>query len=220
VLSGGVAENEVKVTKAHWRKVYGRIWRETLQEIRWDSAVRILRDVLIAAALAAAAWFSTHQIVWTAAVPIGVIATLAMGTFAWKLVTLPPRIVAEHDAALATIKAKLETEESKKALRIELAGFVQEGEALMVRCRDPNDTGLKDDANAWARRVEGRLAEILDVSYIPRFRSATGAPSNIMGNGAGNPNGEYWRGIMIRVFRLQEFIREGTSPGRAAPVML
>lgn len=72
---------------------------------------------------------------------------------------------------------------------------------------------LHDDANAWGARVEDRIVELLDASYVSRFRSNVGAPSNVIVGPGSAEHGSYWRGIRNRVFRLQEFTREISAPG-------
>lgn len=140
--------------------------------------------------------------------------------FAIRMLTEQSAIWRTDQETIAELRNALDLSEKRRAIRLEFAQFIQEGEALMGRCRDPEDDSLHDEADVWATRVEQRMVELLDASYIPRFRSATGTPSNVIVGPGSDEHGGYWSGIRNRVFRLQEFIREMVAPNAHHPSVL
>jgi len=140
--------------------------------------------------------------------------------FLAKLAAVPADMAQEDARKITQLETNINAANQHKNIRLVLAGFVHEGEVLMARCRNPDDETLHEEANAWAVRVEQKLAELLDESYIPRFRSATGTPSNIIIGPGAAEHGAYWSGVRNRVFRLQEFIRETVHPGQPQPPAL
>ena len=134
----------VAITGKHWREVYGRIWSETLDEIRWDRLSRILRDVLVAVIAVWLAWQSTHRLVLTGSITVAVIVFLGVGVFLWKIVTVPPRMAAEHEAEVTRLTTLLETSRPRRDKTIsEALCYVQFG--VWGRVVNDEGGGIRDD---------------------------------------------------------------------------
>jgi hypothetical protein len=82
--------------------------------------------------------------------------------------------------------------------------LIAEGQALMQECANQNvpTTAAQD----WANRVEQFLTT-LGPWYVNRFRSDAGIMPGINLAGPAERNG-LWRGISVRVIRLNEFAAE------------
>ncbi|MGA3325808.1 MAG: hypothetical protein ABSF45_15150 [Terriglobia bacterium] len=88
-----------------------------------------------------------------------------------------------------------------------LTQYIEQGQELIRRCRTQQELVPPADAQAWATQVEQSIEQILDASYISRFRSSVGMPMRAA----------YWPNLdnrqvdgfcYVRVYRLQEFVDE------------
>jgi hypothetical protein len=203
LVHSGVAE----ITSEHWRKVYGRIWREIRQDVRLDSPVRVLRELLVPILTGVIAALTTHSVAWTALASLVALIVLAIGAFAWKLVTVPPRMLAEHETEIAALQALQDSAGKRRATREALGDLLSEGHALIARCSDETTPAPQDEANDWSARVEAVFRGRLDESYVARFHDESGLPLTATSIYSA-PHRNLWSAISSRNARLQEFIRE------------
>ena len=112
----------------------------------------------------------------------------------------------------ARIKAENEINirRNRKNIRVALGGFLTEGQALMSRCDDVTTPPPNEDADSWGQKVEVFLLDNFDESYVARFRDGTGVPlaARVSREQPSLPHVNLWSALRIRVFRLQEFIKE------------
>jgi hypothetical protein len=75
-------------------------------------------------------------------------------------------------AARNRAREQLETRQSQRAIRERLAAFVDEGEALKLRCLNADAPAPVAQVNDWTKRVEDVLRQQLGSAYVTTFRSA------------------------------------------------
>jgi hypothetical protein len=107
------------------------------------------------------------------------------------------------------LNAEIEgNKDNRKNLRNYLAEFHHEGQSLMTRCID-KDSQPQIDSDNWAKKVETFLINNLDTSYVTRFRDDSNTTPMMPGGMTfGSPNLGLYRGLRVRVTRLNEFIKE------------
>jgi hypothetical protein len=95
----------------------------------------------------------------------------------------------------------------KQKIRIALGGLLVEGNRLMSECTDESKPAPIADAEAWASKTENFFHENMDDSFIARFRNDSGLPMAATAIQS-KTHRSLWGGILLRTYRLQEFIRE------------
>lgn len=97
----------------------------------------------------------------------------------------------------------------KKAIRVALGEYLEEGLQLDVRCHNENDPPPNDEADEWGQKVKDFFREKLDESYVPRFRNHEGLP---IGTSSLNslPHRRLSSEIGTRFARLEQFLAELT----------
>lgn len=200
-----------------WQTFYWR-WLRTAFGGVLDRTALVAFGVFAAAEVARRFFAAAVPVVsdWYWSIPFWAL----VAVIAWRLVRAPLEIWREDQATITGLGAAADSDAKRKAIRMEFAQLIHDGETIMTRCRDPEDATVQDDANAWGDRAEAKIIELLDESYIPRFRSSTGTPSNVIVGPGSKENGGYWSGVRNRVFRLQEFTREVSAPGVHHPQVL
>jgi len=126
----------------------------------------------------------------------------------WQKVTLA---AAAERGRFDALKAQIEQSNNRKSKREGLAQFLHDGQVLMGRCADQSSSP-QIDADSWAGKVETFLKSYLDDSYVIRFRDGANIMQSIPdGMTFTSPNYNLWRGLRVRVVRLNEFIKELSS---------
>jgi redox-regulated HSP33 family molecular chaperone len=113
---------------------------------------------------------------------------------------------AEREARI-TAEEIINNRETRKKIRVTLGEFLAGGGSLMARCMKEDIPPPIDEGNQWNDNAEGYLANTLDASYVERFHSATGLMITSMPPSSAIHK-QVWQALFIRVYRLQEFIKE------------
>ena len=95
----------------------------------------------------------------------------------------------------------------RRAIRVKMAKFIEDGLALKRRCTNESESPPTDEANKWAARTEAFLRADLDESYVARFRSGSGLPpwtTSIQSTEHRNLSS----GLHVRLARLNQFLEE------------
>lgn len=96
----------------------------------------------------------------------------------------------------------------KKYIREQLGKFIEDGNAIKIRCEDSALPVPLADANDWNGRVETFLETELCHSYVVRFRDHTGIfQSEILMNGD-DAHVYMWSAFYNFIFRLEQFSQQ------------
>jgi len=110
---------------------------------------------------------------------------------------------------VATLQRELDDRERRRAVREQLARFLDEGNSLMRRClTNTQHPAPQKDANAWAARVVSYLGQSgLDASYASRFKNPP-PPLPISHDKVPPEHDGLWRGLSSHIAVLTDIIRE------------
>jgi hypothetical protein len=116
-----------------------------------------------------------------------------------------------HDAILYSnhlVVADRDAHTAKKThIREQLGKFIEEGNALKIRCEDSALPVPLADANDWKERVETFLEIELCHSYVIRFRDRTGIFQSEIINGD-DAHIYMWSAFYNFIFRLEQFSQQ------------
>lgn len=116
--------------------------------------------------------------------------------------------------AFDTVNVKLHRMEYSQTVSSGLAILLDEGNALMERCKDETKPPPRHDIDAWEERVVVFLNVNLNAkrasAYVSRFRNASGVPFTSVPVGS-SEHGEAWRELYARTYRVDEFMKEMTA---------
>ena len=107
----------------YWGTVCQRARCETLEQIRWDSPVRIVTWIIAPVILGVLVWYASGNFAWGGIVTVFLVALVGFCVFAAKLLTLPAAMVAERAAELADLRADKAFEEAVKRKREDLGNL-------------------------------------------------------------------------------------------------
>lgn len=110
----------------------------------------------------------------------------------------------------ATSEHSEDERQRRKAIRVELGKFSEEGEQVLATITRPDlaDADADKIANGWNSKVEAYIRSSLGDDYIARYRSGAGLPPIGPSATVSAPRGNLWSGVYNRLSRLQEFLRE------------
>ena len=95
----------------------------------------------------------------------------------------------------------------KSDIREHLGQLLFEGQELQRQCGNEKEPAPTAQAQEWADKTEGYLAENLGESYIARFRSSAGLP--MAANSISSlDHRNLWAGLHVRLARLTQFVEE------------
>jgi|SRR5208283_2694935 len=135
---------------------------------------------------------------------IGAVGLVAASYRAW-LQEHDARLKAESESDLRAQQGRIKAKRKQQSEL--LTQYIEQGQALIQRCRSQNELVPEADATNWAAQTEQIIAEVFDHTYISRFRSGVGIPLTA----AHWPNLENRRVdgfVYARVYRLQCFVDE------------
>lgn len=92
----------------------------------------------------------------------------------------------------------------KQYIREQLGKFIEDGNAIKIRCEDSALPVPLGDANDWKERVETFLETELDHSYVIRFRDRTGIFQSEIING-NDARVNMWSSFYNFIVRLEQF---------------
>jgi hypothetical protein len=116
------------------------------------------------------------------------------------------RLRSQHENARREL-AKHDAKANRIALRNQLAVFLAEGQRFMGRCQTEDGTLLEAEANEWNAGVIAFLRLNFDEGHIALFQSGAGLlPLTVPTKSEAYLN--LWRGLRIRVVRLEQFLAE------------
>jgi cell division protein FtsB len=81
-----------------------------------------------------------------------------------------------NSAEIAKLRSELDTRAKRKADKEELGRFMEEGQELLTKAREPSLDPPETETWRWSMEVEVYLRQELDSSYIPRFHSQVELP--------------------------------------------
>lgn len=96
--------------------------------------------------------------------------------------------------------------ERRKLVRDALGGFLQRGTALMTECKDYKNPPPEEAAEEWFTKLIGYLESELGSAYVARVNDGGSAPVGYMTQHV--EHDKIYNGIRVRVFHLQEFLKE------------
>ena len=105
-----------------------------------------------------------------------------------------------------TVQKQLDDREKRRAIRLELANLMSEGQVLVQSFGSLRGRPTEEQAQQWAERVEQYLRAALDESFVVRFRDQS---SDDGLKRVGSPaESRRWTFLRLRVANLDKFIRE------------
>jgi hypothetical protein len=171
---------------AHWKAVL----------ITWAAAAGILAGISVVSALRWPLWL------WVLVLALGLIVAQFR---AWQ---------EQHDQARA-LSAQVRHYEGRKAVREDLAGFIGEGETILIGIERAIGHVPPDDPESWQEPGEGWIEEVetflrdnLGADYEVRFQSLGNVPTREPHFVCPHYFRGFWNGICQRIERLHEFVRE------------
>ena len=96
--------------------------------------------------------------------------------------------------------------EKRKAIVEALGGFLARGTALMGAAKEYEQPAPLESANAWFKELCDYLEAELGAAYVARVNDGGSAPIGYSGGPAEHNN--VYNGVRVRVFHLQEFLKE------------
>lgn len=190
---------------SYWRAVCQRARRETLEQIRWDSPVRIMTGIVAPVISGALVWYASGNVAWGGIVTVFLIALIGFCVFAAKLFTLPAAMASERIAELADLLADRANEDAVKRKREVLGIMLAEANGLArAFCAEHPIDELIAAVTDW----HSRATEFADKSLDTAERSILWSDAGII---CGEPNlieerKDRWRWINYRAIRLQQII--------------
>jgi hypothetical protein len=97
-------------------------------------------------------------------------------------------------------------------IRETLGSFIVDGDQLLRRFLDQNDTTAEADANQWLERVGTFLINELGQSYLARFQNSSGTPTVVPGGTITNERRNWWVYVNQRLARIEQFSGENIQP--------
>jgi hypothetical protein len=95
------------------------------------------------------------------------------------------------------------------AIQEVIGKFMVDGDQLLRRFFDLNDTTVETDANQWLERVGTFLINELGQLYLARFQNSSGAPIAVpAGETISEERRRHWVYINQRLARLQQFVTQ------------
>jgi hypothetical protein len=146
------------------------------------------------------------NVLWPYLALVGIYLAVHLVRTPWKLDQELSKQL-EHQATRREIKKQIEI----------LTQFIERGQGFTRRCRGGTDLVPPEEVSAWAAEASESIREIFDDTYISRFESGVGVPMGA----AYRPNLEnrHVDGfVLVRVYRLQEFIDELKDRLRRQPI--
>ena len=96
--------------------------------------------------------------------------------------------------------------ERRRQVRDALGEFLQRGTALMSECKDYEKPPPEEAAEEWFTKLIGYLESELGTAYVARVNDGGSAPVGYMSQHV--EHDKLYNGIRVRVFHLQEFLKE------------
>lgn len=189
----------------YWGAVCQRARRETLEQIRWDSPVRIMTGIIAPVISGILVWYASGNVAWGGIVTVLLVALIGFCVFAAKLYTLPAAMASERTAEFADLLAKKAPDEAIKRKREGLGSMLAEANGLArAFCSEHPLDELIAAVNNWHLRA----TEFADESLDTAERSILWSDAGII---CGEPTineerKDRWRWINYRAIRLQQII--------------
>ena len=102
------------------------------------------------------------------------------------------------------------TSVKRRAITDTLGAFLARGSALMTSARNHTDPPPVGEADKWLNELVHYLERELGTAYVARVNDGGSAP---VGYGGSYPDHDnVYNGVRIRVFHLQEFLKELARP--------
>ena len=200
---------EQDMVGAYWKRVVWRALRRSLELVRLESWERVAVFLIGLLVPAAVVWFFVSK---DAATIIRVLASLGASfiavafIFGWGLLKLPAIMDAEAEAARRILLDQQETVAQRKMKQDALGAFLEQGTALMSRSRDFQKEPPESEANEWLGELIDYLQANLGKAYVARVNDGASAPVGY--SSQHKEHDALYNGIRIRVFHLQEFLKE------------
>lgn len=191
----------------YWLKVVARAWRQSLELVSLDSWKRTTVFLFVLLVPPIGLWIfvgdDTDIIIGVLGViTASIIAFLVM--FLWHLVELPAVIHAEEETARVELEKQTDTANLRSKKQDMLGQFLARGTALMHAASDRDTPPPTDDANKWYGELVEYLRSDFGPAYVARVNDGASAPVGY----SGGANSELRNGVRIRLFQLQEFLKE------------
>ena len=191
---------------SYWRIVFKRAWRETLEQIRWDSPVRVMTGIVAPVISGGFVWYFTGSPAWAGIATVIIIAAIGLCVLFGKMVTVPVVMASEQDAEISKRAALRETEDALKLKRETIGQLLADANALArAFCSDRPIGPIVSGVEEWLVRAN----DFADNTLNGAQRALLWSDAGIL---CGEPAMEEdrkgrWRWINYRAIRLQQIIQ-------------
>ena len=200
----------MRQVRDYWSKVASRAWRRSRELVRLESRERVVVFLIFLFVPAVVAWFLVGEDMATtlrviASLCASVIALVLM--FVLNLLKLPAVMDAEAEEERKKLADQQETTEKRRRKQDRLDGFLARGNALMIAALDYAQPPPANEAKEWLGELIEYLEAEFGAAYVARVNDGGTAPVGYC-DPAHAENHKIYDGIRVRVYHLQEFLKE------------
>lgn len=168
--------------------VVTRAIRETLAEVRLDSLLRIIINIIAPFISAGIVWFFTGSILWGGIAGVGVLLVISLTVFTFKMLTVPIAIANEERQRCEELEARQRTEAEREAAMQDLTLQIKLGAALYLQKISSNDEMMQwtEKLMQWAIVSRGAVERAFSKSKADAFLALAGFSSIALPGGCFN----------------------------------
>lgn len=198
----------------YWRTVGSRAWRETLEQIRWDSPVRVMTSIAAPIISGAIVWYATGNPAWAGIVTVMIVALIGLCVFACKIVTVPAILAFEQNAEITKLTDQRAAADALRQTRLEVARLLTNAETLKRSC-EVAEPMSEEFIEIWYQDCHAVIGGGFDEDTWHSFNSDVNTAVVTIEN-VPERNRQLWTWLNKRAVRLDGIYQSMPKPGYPA----